>query len=188
MKICKLDASAIDQAQAQLADLLLDAVADRASLGFLSSIDREEADAYWRGVRSAVAAGTRVLLAAAHEGMLLGAVQLDLCQKPNGLHRAELQKMMVHHRVRRRGIGGVLLRAAEAEALELRRGLLFLDTEAGSGAEQLYLGLGYTRVGEVPDYACSPDGRWHPTAIYYKSLFAPRAVAMRAPVSATVAA
>jgi acetyltransferase len=185
MKICKLDASAIDDARPQLVELLLDTVLEGASLGFLATIDAREADAYWRGVRTAVATGARVLIVAAQEGALAGTVQLDLCQKPNGLHRAELQKMMVHTRVRRRGIGGVLLRAAEAEALELGRGLLVLDTEAGSGAEQLYHGLGYTRVGEVPNYACTPDGRWHPTAIYYKSLFAPAAVVLHAPASAS---
>lgn len=170
MKILKLDESACAGVQAQLADLLLDAVAHGASLGFLSGLDAAAARRYWDGVRAAVGDGSRVLLAAAHEGTLLGTVQLDLCQKDNGRHRAEVRKMMVHSRVRRRGIGGVLLRAAEAEARTLQRGLLFLDIEAGSGAEQLYHGLGYTRVGEVPDYACTPGGALHPSAIYYKTL------------------
>ncbi|WP_296952270.1 GNAT family N-acetyltransferase [uncultured Massilia sp.] len=173
MKICKLDAMACAAALDQLDDLLLDAVAHGASLGFLAGVDGGEARRYWDGVRAAVADGTHVLLAAAHEGTLVGTVQLALCQKANGRHRAEVQKMIVHSRVRRRGLGSVLLRAAEAEARALNRGLLFLDTEAGSGAEQLYRDLGYTRVGEVPDYACTPGGKWHPTAIYYKTLFAP---------------
>ncbi len=173
MKIHKLDGAACDAALGQLNDLLLDAVAHGASLGFLAGVDGAEARRYWDGVRAAVADGARVLLVAAHGDTLVGTVQLDLCQKANGRHRAELQKMIVHSRARRRGLGGVLLRAAEAEARALNRGLLFLDTEAGSGAEQLYRGLGYTRVGEVPDYACTPGGKWHPTAIYYKSLFAP---------------
>jgi acetyltransferase len=173
MKIHRLDAPAADGARTQLADLLLDAVANGASLGYLAGLTPQEADRYWRGVSAALAAGSRVLLAAAHEGTLVGTVQLALCVHPNGSHRAELQKMMVHSRVRRRGIGSVLLRAAEAEARELRRNLLFLDTEAGSGAEQLYHGLGYTRVGEVPDYAASPGGELRATAIYYKSLLPP---------------
>ncbi|HAK90311.1 MAG TPA: GNAT family N-acetyltransferase, partial [Massilia timonae] len=57
------------------------------------------------------------------------------------------------------------------EALALRRGLLFLDTATGSDAEQLYRKTGYQRVGELPEYACTPNGRWHATAIYYKTLF-----------------
>jgi acetyltransferase len=175
MKIYTLDAGACREARAQLADLLLDAIANGGSLGFLAATGIQEAEHYWSSVEAAVAEGARLLLVAAHEGVVVGTVQLDLCQKPNGRHRAEVQKMMVHSRVRRRGLGGVLLRAAEAEARELRRGLLFLVTEAGSGAEQLYHGLGYTRVGEIPDYASTPGGTPHPTAIYYKSLFAAEA-------------
>src|SRR5206468_1131690 len=109
----------------------------------------------WDEVRAAIESGTRLLLAAGHEGRLLGSVQLDLCQQPNGHRFAELQQMMVHRQARRRGLGGVLLRAAEAEANLLGRGLLFLDAEAGSGAEQLYHDYGYTCVGAPPD-ACAP--------------------------------
>ncbi|QJE02708.1 GNAT family N-acetyltransferase [Massilia forsythiae] len=173
MKIQKLDARAVDAALPQLAQLLLDAVGGGASLGFLSGIGADEADDYWRGVRGAVADGARVLLAAVQDGALLGSVQLDLCRRPDGSHRAEVQKLMVHRRARRRGIGSVLLRAVEAEARALQRGLLCLDTEAGCGAEHLVHDLGYTRVGEVPGYAATPGGQLRPSAIYYKSLLVP---------------
>ena len=56
-------------------------------------------------------------------------------------------------------------------ALALRRGLLFLDTEAGSGAEAHYRRLGYTKLGELPEYCATPQGAWRATAIYYKTLF-----------------
>jgi acetyltransferase len=59
----------------------------------------------------------------------------------------------------------------EAEALAARRGLLYLDTEAGSDAEALYRRLGYTCIGGLPDYACGPDGTYRANAIYYKTLF-----------------
>ena len=61
----------------------------------------------------------------------------------------------------------------EAEAKALGRDLLFLDTEAGSGAEQLYHGLGYTCVAEMPAAACIPHGAARPTALYYKTLLTP---------------
>ena len=48
--------------------------------------------------------------------------------------------------------------------------MLYLDTEAGSVAEDFYKALGYTRAGEIPDYACDPSGRYKPTALYYKIL------------------
>jgi len=171
MIIRRLDARAMREVRTQLATLLLDAVADGFSLGFLAGLDDRQLDAYWSGVEADVARGSRVLLAAERNGLLVGSVQLDLCQKPNGSNRAELQKMLVHCTMRRRGVGSALLEAAEIEALALRRGLLFLDTEAGSGAEHLYRKAGYVRVGELPEYCCSPNGHWRATAIYYKTLF-----------------
>ncbi|KFI09014.1 GNAT family N-acetyltransferase [Massilia sp. BSC265] len=171
MIIRRLDARAIREMRPQLATLLLDAVADGHSLGFLAGLDDVQLDEYWSSVEHDVARGTRVLLAAERDGILCGSVQLDLCQKPNGSNRAELQKMLVHCTMRRRGIGTALLQAAEIEALSLRRGLLFLDTEAGAKAEQLYDKAGYTRVGELPEYCSTPNGHWRATAIWYKTLF-----------------
>lgn len=171
MIIRRLDACAMTQVRTQLATLLRDAVADGYSLGFLAGLDDEQLDAYWNGVAHELARGSRVLLTAECDGLLASSVQLDLCQKPNGSNRAELQKLLVHGTARRRGVGSALLQAAEIEALSLRRGLLFLDTEAGSGAEGLYAKAGYTRVGELPDYCCTPNGHWRATAIYYKTLF-----------------
>ncbi|VXB31238.1 GNAT family N-acetyltransferase [Massilia sp. 9I] len=171
MIIRRLDARAIKEVRTQLATLLLDAVADGHSLGFLAGLDDVQLEAYWSRVEADVLRGSRVLLAAERNGLLVGSVQLDLCQKPNGSNRAELQKMLVHCTMHRRGVGTALLQAAEIEALSLRRGLLFLDTEAGSGAEQLYQKAGYTRVGELPEYCSSPNGHWRATVIYYKTLF-----------------
>lgn len=102
---------------------------------------------------------------------MTGTVQLDLCMKKNGVNRAEVQKLMVHSSARRGGIARQLMQAAEAEALRRERGLVFLDTEAGSGAEGFYRTLGYTFLGGLPEYACSPDGEWRANAIYYKTLF-----------------
>ena len=173
MKICKLDATGCDEASDQLTDLLLDALAHGASLGFPAGLGLEEARRYWQEVRLALAGGACLLLVAAHAGTLVGAVQLALCRRPTDRHCAELRMMMVHSRVRRRGIGSVLLRAAEAEARALGRGLLHLDLEAGSAAEQLYHGLGYSRVGELPDQARGPGADLRPRAVYTKSLLMP---------------
>ncbi|MFL6675258.1 MAG: GNAT family N-acetyltransferase [Massilia sp.] len=175
MKIYPLDALETGRRMPQLAALLMDVVAHGAGVGFLSALGASEAMAYWEGVAAAVADGTRVLLVAVEDGVVLGTVQLDLCQRANGRNRAEVMKMLVHSGARRRGIASVLLRALEEEARERRRGLLYLDTEAGSGGEELYSGLGYTRIGELPEYACTPDGEWRATAIYYKTLFARQA-------------
>jgi acetyltransferase len=105
---------------------------------------------------------------------VLASVQLALCQKRNGLNRAEVQKLLVLNEARRRGLGQIMIHALEQGARELKRGLLHLDTEAGSPAENFYSALGYTRVGELPNYCRSPDGHYSPTAIYYKTLGEPQ--------------
>jgi acetyltransferase len=171
MQISMLDAAGARAHAPQLRALLLDAVAHGASVGFVMPLPEAQADAYWRTVIEAVGEGSRVLLAGWRGDAMVGTVQLDLCMKPNGANRAEVQKLLVHSGVRRGGVATSLMAAAETQALALRRGLLFLDTEAGSDAEALYARLGYTRVGELPEYCATPDGAWRATAIWYKTLF-----------------
>jgi acetyltransferase len=165
MKILLLDAQACDVMRTQLADLLLDAVAFGAFSSIALDLDSRQAQSYWQDVRMAVAAGTRRLLAASHDGILIGTVQLDLCQRPDGRRRADVQALMVHSRARRRGIGGVLLRAVEAEARALGRDALRLAAEPGSGAEALIHDLGYERV----------DGPAGSHVAYAKTLLMPEA-------------
>jgi acetyltransferase len=176
-EIRELDARGVETILPELVELLVDVVNDGASIGFLAPLSIEDARSYWHGVAGAVADGSRLVLVAEREGMLAGTIQLDLCQKPNGVNRAEVQKLMVHSRARRGGVASALMREAESQALALRRGLLFLDTEAGSGAEGFYQSFGYLRLGELPNYASSPAGEWRATAIYYKTLFAPEPIA-----------
>jgi GNAT superfamily N-acetyltransferase len=157
---------------AGLRALLIDAVEHGASVGYLLSEVRSEADDYWRGVAAGLAAGTRVVLVARdREGTIVGAAQLALETRSNGRHRAEVQKMMVLHAARGRGLGGALLARLEAEAKARGRTLLFLDTSVGSaGAEDFYLKAGYRRAGGIPDYAANPGGRLEANAIFYKRL------------------
>ncbi len=154
----------------QLCDLLTDTVAGGASIGFLPPLARIDADAYWRGVGDALADGSRLLWVAEDQTQLLGSVQLDLCMRLNGLHRAEVSKLMVATTARRRGIGRALMGALEAHAEQIGRTTLVLDTRTGDPSELLYQGLGYVKSGEIPRYARSADGVLHTTAFYFKLL------------------
>ena len=154
-----------------LIELLLDSVEGGASVGFLSPLKRETADAFWRDMLREVESPYRVILVATTEqGEVAGSVQLALGQKENGRHRAEVQKLLVHTRYRNRGLGRRLMGAIEREAQQRGITLLYLDTIEGELAEQLYLKLGYIRVGEIPNYASFPDGRLWATVIFYKEL------------------
>jgi acetyltransferase len=169
-EIRTLNPERLDDLAASFVALLEDAVASGASVGFVPPLDARDARAYWAGVKNAIAAGTRILLAAVEQHEVLGAVQLDLAVMPNARHRAEVMKLMVHRAARRRGIGKALMLALEDAARRAKRRLLVLDTRPGDPAEQLYLALGYTRVGEIPRYALSTAGTLDATVYMYREL------------------
>ena len=154
-----------------LIELLCDSVEGGASVGFLAPLKRETAAAFWHDMLSKAGSPYRVVLVATTEdGDVAGSVQLALGQKENGRHRAEVQKLLVHSRYRNQGLGRRLMEEIESEAKQRGITLLVLDTIEGELAEQLYLKLGYVRVGEIPNYASFPDGRLWATVIFYKEL------------------
>ncbi|MBA1230401.1 GNAT family N-acetyltransferase [Pseudomonas viridiflava] len=156
-----------------LAQLLFDTVHDGASVGFMADLTLGQALSWCDDLRADVASGNLLLWVVVDNERVLASAQLVLCQKPNGLNRAEVQKLMVLPVARGRGLGRQLMEALEQAAVRLKRGLLYLDTEAGSTAESFYRSIAYTRVGELPDYCATPDGRYRPTAIYFKTLGQP---------------
>ncbi|MBM7773453.1 GNAT superfamily N-acetyltransferase [Actinokineospora baliensis] len=156
-----------------LADLLVDAVAGGASVGFLHPLDRAVAAKWWLGLQSALAEGRVLLWVARVDGRVVGTVQLRLSDYENGPHRAELAKLLVHRHVRGRGIGRSLLECAERGALERGRTLLLLDTETGSPAERLYSSGGWVEMGVVPGHALNPAGELRPTTFYRRHLSPP---------------
>lgn len=153
-----------------LAEILIDCTDGDAGVGFLHPLAPARARAFWSRVADGVAAGTRVLLVAEDPTGIVGTVQLVLEMPENQPHRADLAKMLVHPRARRRGVGAALLAAAEETARELRRTLLVLDTNEGSAAERLYARLGWERVGSIPDYSLQPRGGLRATTVFYKRL------------------
>lgn len=162
-------ASAGDAPRAGLSALLVDTVDRGASVGFFAPMRTATADAYWNDVLASL--GPALLLwVAEDDGTVAGSVQLALCERENGRHRADVQKLFVHGLFRGRGIASMLMAELETEARACGRSLLVLDTLAGSAAESVYRHLGWSRVGEIPDFAAFPDGTLRPTAYYYKIL------------------
>ena len=170
--IRRLTAEQTRACDGNLADILIDCVEGGASVSFMAPLSREKAQAFWSEIIDGVASGARALLMAqdADSGEALGTVQLVLAQPENQPHRADLAKMLVHRRARRRGIGAMLMRSAEDIARAAGKTLLVLDTATGSDAERLYQRLGWTRVGVIPGYALWPDGRPCATTYYFKEL------------------
>ncbi|MCB9838134.1 MAG: GNAT family N-acetyltransferase [Phycisphaeraceae bacterium] len=150
--------------------MLIDCVNNDESLGFLRPMTPERARAFWVGAAGEVERGGRALLIAEDDAGICGSVQLILALPENQPHRADLAKMMVHRRARRRGVGAELLLAAERLAREAGRTLLVLDAVTGGDAARLYAGMGWVRVGDIPGYALTPGGELCGTTVFYRDL------------------
>jgi len=166
----ELDGTAAQARLAELAALLVDAVAHGASVNFLAGFSQPEAEAFWTGQLPGIRAGATRLFVAHAGGRLVGTVLLFLAGQPNGPHRAEIGKMLVHSTMRRQGLGRALLVAAEAAALASGRTLLLLDTTSGSAGDLLYRSQGWVAVGQVPGHALTVEGEPSDTTIFYKRL------------------
>ncbi len=153
-----------------LAELLVDSVEGDASVGFLHPLSRERALAFFDAVAADVAAGRRAVLVAEDADGVCGTVQLVLGLPENQPHRAELVKLLVHRRARRRGVATALMHAVERTALDCGRWLLVLDAVTGGTAARLYESLGWVRAGDIPDYALAPRGGLVGTTYYYRDL------------------
>jgi acetyltransferase len=170
MKIKSLTADEAKELISQLTELIRDGVNNGAAMGFLAPLSVEEAEDYWLEVVEALKTPNRILLVALENNQVIGSTQLDLASKANGLHRAEVMKVMVHTQHRRKAIGMALMQAVERQARENNRTTLVLDTREGDVAEDLYLKAGFIRSGIIPNFARSSDGSLHATIVMYKLL------------------
>lgn len=168
MTITRLEPDQVEAVVDDLAEVLVDCVAGGASVGFLAPLAPEEAVGWWRATLGS--AGLRTWIAADEAGSVVGSVMLSLESRPNGHHRAEVRKLLVHRRARGRGLGTALMQRAEQDALALGRTLLLLDTETGSAAETLYLRSGWAPFGSVTGHAFRPDGTLGDTTFMVKHL------------------
>lgn len=153
-----------------LAAVLHDCVEGGASVGYMAPFSHGQARAELEAFVDDVAKGGRLLLAAFGDGQVVGTVQVVFAWPPNQPHRADIAKLLVRRAARRRGIARLLMERAEAEARAEGRTLLVLDTVTGDPAERLYEGMGWSKVGVIPNYALYPDGRPCDTTVFWKAV------------------
>ena len=153
-----------------LAAVLADCVEGGASVSYMAPFSREQARTAFEAFVADAERGGRLILAAFAGAELVGTVQVVLSVPPNQPHRGEIAKLLVHRAARRRGIAEQLMGCAEQEARAEGKTLLVLDTVTGDAAERLYARLGWTRVGDIPNYALYPDGRPCSTTVFFKAL------------------
>jgi predicted N-acetyltransferase YhbS len=92
-----------------LALLLLDAIDSGASVGFLDSTTLESAEAWWRD-RISKADERAIFLVSRDENGIAGTVQMLPAGMPNQRHRADIAKLLIHRRARRKGLGSMLMK------------------------------------------------------------------------------
>ncbi|MEK5395881.1 GNAT family N-acetyltransferase [Paenibacillus nitricinens] len=154
----------IEESIDELSKLLTLVVKDGASVGFLPPLDPSAATLYWHNVL----APDVILFVARMNDIIVGSVQLHLCTKANGTHRAEIAKLMTHPNYRRNGIARSLMEKAEERAKQEERSLLVLDTREGDPSNLLYTSMDYIQAGRIPSYAISANGALQATIFYYK--------------------
>lgn len=149
-----------------LSNLLIKVVNEGAAIGFLPPINQITAKEYWQEV---LTPGV-ILFVAKVNNETVGSIQLHLCTKQNGLHRAEICKVITDPQFRRQGIASTLLKTVEKRAKQEGRTLLILDTREGDPSNFLYQSMGYMESGKIPNFAKSANGDLHTTVIYYKMI------------------
>lgn len=169
-EIREIDAREFEGHIPALTTLLIDAVDDGASVGFLPPLSKATAIAYWKNVNLALKSNERLIVAAFDRSDIVGSVQLQFANLPNSIHRAEVMKLFVLRRARRRGLARALMVYIHDAALRNGRTLLIADTRVGGTAERLAEQLGYVKVGIIPKYARSADGKLDGTVIMYRWL------------------
>ncbi|KAL5614340.1 hypothetical protein BROUX41_004446 [Berkeleyomyces rouxiae] len=102
---------------------------------------------------------------------LMGVVMMTMDTTETSPFRAQVEKLLVSPRFRRRGGATALMEALEKEAVKRGRKLLILSTESGSPGEQLYHKLGWSELGQVPNHDLSPSGGLRPATFFYKQLY-----------------
>lgn len=166
------DEGHVDEELRMLAEMLHASVEAGASISFVQPFSLEDARAFWcDSVLPEVRRGRRRMLVARDAGKIVGTVQLVPATPPNQRHRADVIKLMVHPRARRRGIARALMTAVEELARTEGRTLLTLDTRTGDAGEPLYRSLGYVTVGVIPRYSRAADSPLLEAATFlYKEL------------------
>lgn len=152
------------------ATLLEAVVAGGASVGFLHPMPSGEAEAFWRRIAEGIGSGDILMWSIHDKDGPVATIQLHPVGKPNGAHRAEIAKLMVHPRARGRGLAKQLMDTAEQAARNLGRRLLVLDTVEGGVADGLYRRLGWTEAGRIPDFALKSGGGAEATVVFWKRL------------------
>lgn len=160
--------TSLSQYKAQLTDLLFLCIKSGASLGFKTDVDKPQLTTYWEEINTQLK--SRIFFGYFIHNTLVGCVHYTRCQKQNGSHRAEIEKLLVHPQYQRQGIASLLMQSIEREATKQGIELLVLDTQTGDKSEYFYQKIHYTKSGQIPHFVSDNNGVFFGTSYYFKIL------------------
>lgn len=156
----------------QIVDLHVDCVeTDHTMATFLPPFNDEKRHrmfAFWSNYANSPNTYTIILQLVDEE--VAGYVVLKDCGSETGRFRAEVLKLLVSPRHRKQGIARRLMEKLEEVALVKGLTMLMLDTTVGTPAEHVYPRLGYHKLGIVPKFGISGDGRLCDELWFWKML------------------
>lgn len=134
-------------------------------------------DAALRRIAAEVGQGQRILLAGWCDGVLSGAVTLDLATPADQPHRAMVEWLVDFPDASRPVLARRLLAGLEEEARRSGRSLLTCAARADQALVALSRGVGWAEVGRIVNARTGADGTLHDEVILCKQLarFSPRA-------------
>ena len=165
-----VDATELSDVLEDLVHVFRDTVNTGSPLGFMPPITMEASRDYWLSIRPQLAAGARILLVASYESSVVGSAQLELSQRTNSLHRADVQRVFVAHSLRGRGVGSALMDEVESAARANGRTLLTLNTRYNEPAHAWYKSLGYVDIGVIPGWTLGANGERYDHVSMFKEL------------------
>ncbi|KQN51585.1 GCN5 family acetyltransferase [Serratia sp. Leaf51] len=166
MKIVMLNAATLPVYRDELARLLIEASKQGITAGLPPTFEQQEAENVFHDLRPAISHNELLLWIARDEQGVTGTVLLNLVRSQESSHHAEVSALLVCSRVRRSGVGRLLLRESEIKAQVLRYTMLSSDMQSGTAAEAFYRSQGY----RCAQCKTSTDYRRKNEVVYYKQL------------------
>ena len=156
--------------QDKLNILLINAINENASIGFLNALNTEDSNNYWNCLQNDLDKLRKKLFIVKEKKNIVASVVLSFSQKENAQHRAEVEKLMVHSAYQGLGIATNLMNHLENIAKENDKSLLILDTRHKDRSSFFYEKIGYEKAGQIPFYSLNKDCTYSDTIIYYKKI------------------
>ncbi|HVL65166.1 MAG TPA: GNAT family N-acetyltransferase [Actinomycetota bacterium] len=140
-----------DRLQSSLVDLWTEVANAGGAVGFVPPAAREDVEEVARRAFAGVTDGPDHLVVASIGDEVVGLAFLTHRPGPLFRHWATVKRLQVHPTLQGKGIGGRLLDAVHAAAVDLGLETLHLTVRGGTGTERFYESRGYRIVAEIPD-------------------------------------